>query len=248
MNVAEYCKLSSEAGYIEDLDYVTGLEVSLQDFLDYSEMDIDLKKHLVMKMLCRSFYGTYMAFFQDVDWFIRSFFEEYIADPNYPWMTSTIKEAAYMVLSNERPKQTISICYLFTTIENYTKYFLGFRPSLYNFGDPKRHEYLKLYNENRKNGVTLERAVEILQHQTLPISKALNEIEMDRIQRLQNRVSEDTWTRYRIGKRIGLARNPMLHGERIGFSEMGYYLLMIYILYYFHDPLTKVGSIGDKTC
>jgi hypothetical protein len=69
MNIEEYKILIKEKGveeypwfFIPDKDFIYKI-------IQYNEADIDLKIYLARLILCRSYYGTYTAWYQDVEWF-----------------------------------------------------------------------------------------------------------------------------------------------------------------------------------
>jgi len=210
----------------------------LNKFIKYSDTDIDLKMHLAQLILCRSFYGTYTAWYADVDWFINSFFAHYELDFIKPGLTNAIKEAAGMIISEDVfSKKIIGTTFMFGILEFYAKHKLGFRPLEYNFFDSKKKEYIKqIVPAVNKPDLTIKPAFEYLQKQTLPISKALNEIDNFTADRLSAAgIKSKDWTPHKIADRLSLARNPMLHGELHSFYDKGPYLVMLYILFYLHD-------------
>ena len=75
---------------------------------------------------------------------------------------------------------------MFGILEFYAKHKLGFRPMDYNFFDTRKKEYIKQLNpsfDTKKRDLTIKPAFEYLQKQSLPLSKALNEIDTFTIQR-----------------------------------------------------------------
>ena len=80
--------------FVPDADY-------LHQIISYDETDIELKIYLSQLILCRSFYGTYTAWYLDVEWFINSFFKDYEMDFVKPALTNAIREAAGMIMSEE---------------------------------------------------------------------------------------------------------------------------------------------------
>ena len=244
MNIEDYCKKANIAGFEERPLCNTGFEVSLQEFIDFDNTDIELKLYLNNLIIRRSFYGTYTAWYKDVEWFIRSFFKTYSLDIIKPELTETIKEAATMILSEEVfTKQIIGTTFMFGVIEFYIKYNLGFRPKQFDFFDFNKKQYIKAYDKKFNpeiNDISLSKALKFLQKQNLPISISLNEIDIHRKQKLESvGIESKRWTKYSISERISIARNSMLHGENHSFQSIGTYLLMIYILFHLHEQKSQ---------
>lgn len=206
----------------------------LNSFLDYDVIDSDLKLHLCKVILCRSFYGTYIAWIDDVNWFLNNFLKELNDDLIKPQLTMAIKEAGEMILSEDIfSKRIIGTSFLFGVIEFYAKHELGYRPSNFNFFDKSKKNYIKRYNPKLAD-FSIKSSFENLQKLKFPISAALNEIDSFTIKKLTTAGVEDrNWIRYRIADRLSLARNPMLHGEQHSFDDIGHYLLMLYCLFHF---------------
>lgn len=96
MNISDYKRAAVENRFEEYPDVNSGTELICR-FVEYSAIDRELEIYLAKVILCRSFYGTYTAWYDDVQWFIRGFFEKYPGDHIKPWLSPTIKEAAYMI-------------------------------------------------------------------------------------------------------------------------------------------------------
>lgn len=238
MTVADYKNIISENGFEEHPILNDGTAL-LSRFLNFSQTDIDLKIYLNKLILCRSYYGTYTAWYPDVEWFAKYFFLELQRDFIKPELSDTIKVAAEMILADEPfTKGIIGTTFMFGVIEFYAKYKLGFRPLEYNFFDKKgKKEYLKQLDLQNKNiDLTIKSAFEQLQLKELPISIALNEIDAYTKSRLSSAgIDSENWTVYSIGERLNLPRNPMLHGEVHSFYSIGGYLLLLYSLFHLHD-------------
>jgi len=235
MNIPDYRKIAFEKNFKEHPDVNTGTEL-ISRFVVYSDANLELKIYLAKLILCRSFYGTYTAWYDDVKWFINGFFEEYSGDNIKPWLSLTIKEAAQMILSDELfTKGVIGTTFMFGVMEYYAKHKLGFRPMDYNFFDKKKKEYVKKIDP-KKNDLSIRPAFEYLQKLNLPVSIALNEIDTFTINKLTEKdISSEGWRPHKIADRLNLARNPMLHGETHTFYNEGPYLLMLYILFHLID-------------
>jgi hypothetical protein len=134
-------------------------------------------------------------------------------------------------------KKIIGTTFMFGVLEFYAKYKLGFRPLDYNFFDARKKEYIKqLTPVVKQNDLSIKWAFEYLQKQSLPVSKALNNIDYFTIKRLSEAdIPSKNWTQHKIADRLALARNPMLHVELHCFYDKGEYLLMLYILFHLYD-------------
>lgn len=236
MNITDYKKIALERNFNEYSEYNTGTEL-ISVFVNYSDTDADLKLYLAKLILCRSFYGTYTAWFDDVLWFIKGFFSEYQQDHLKPWLSETIREASAMIISEDTfTKGVIGTTFMFGVLEFYAKYKLGFRPLEFNFFDKKKKEYVKQIDPKLKNDLSIKPAFEYLQKTNQPIARDLNDIDSFTIKRLTEReIPSEKWTPHKIAERLNLPRNPMLHGETHTFYEAGPYLVMLYILFYLND-------------
>lgn len=238
LNLAAYKILIAEIKFDE---YPTGFipeQGYLNKFIKYYDTDIDLKMYLAQLILCRSFYGTYTAWYADVDWFINSFFAHYELDFIKPGLTNAIKEAAGMIISEDVfSKKIIGTTFMFGILEFYAKHKLGFRPQEYNYFDSKKKEYIKqIVPAVNKPDLTIKAAFEYLQKQRLSHSKALNDIDTFTTGRVSaGGIESKEWTPHEIADRLTLARNSILHGELHSFYDKGPYLVMLYILFYLHD-------------
>jgi hypothetical protein len=238
MTISEYKNIISNNGFEEYPIYNDGTAL-VSRFIIFTEADIDLKIYLNKLILCRSYYGTYTAWYPDVEWFAENFFSEMQRDFIKPELSETIKFAAGMILADEPfTKGIIGTTFMFGVLEFYAKHKLGFRPSEYNFFDKKgKAQYLKQLDvQNKKMDLSIKPAFEQLQQKELPISIALNEIDAFTKSRLSSAgVHSKDWTVHSIGERLNLARNPMLHGEDHSFYSTGAYLLLLYSLFHLHD-------------
>lgn len=225
-------------GFIAHQDY-------LSDILNFNEANLELKIYLTELILCRSFYGTYTAWYRDVTSFINSFFNEFQGDFIKPGLSSAIKETASMILSGDVfAKKIIATTFMFGVLEFYAKYKLGYRPLNYNFFDNNKKNYIKeLAPSGKQRDLSIKSAFEYLQKQNLPVANALNRIDAFTQQRLsETPVKSSGWTPYYIADRLALARNSMLHGELHSFYDKGEYLLMIYILFNLYDFQDSVST------
>lgn len=232
MTINEYKELINDRKFIE-FPYVNSGTELVSPLINYSEADSELRIHLCKLIICRSFYGTYTAWVEDVNWFLTNFFLELERDLIKPHLTATIKEASAMILSGEVfTKGTIGANFMFGVLEFYAKYELGFRPTNYNFFDKANRNYIKKYAPKLFD-LSIKSAFSLLQEQNLPISDALNSIDQFTKDRLvEHGIPDKDWIRYSIADRLSLARNPMLHGEHHGFYGMGQYTLMLYSLFH----------------
>jgi len=231
MNIDDYKQLVLERNFNEYPDYNTGTEL-VSAFVVYEDTDPELKLYLVKLILCRSFYGTYAAWYPDVQWFTGGFFAEYQQDQVKPWLFETIREAAMMIMSEEIfTKGVIGTTFMFGVLEYYAKHYLGFRPMEYNFFDPGKRAYVKKYT--KRPDLTIKSAFEELQKTHLPVAIALNAIDTFTVNRLTEKgIPSIGRTPHKIAERLNLPSNPMLHGETHTFYQAGAYLVMLYILFH----------------
>jgi hypothetical protein len=219
MTIYDYQRLTVERNFNEYPDYNTGTEL-VSAFVKYDDADAELKQYLLKLILCRSFYGTYTAWYDDVKWHITGFFAEYRQDKIKPWLTGTISEAAAMILSEETfTKGVIGTTFMFGVLEYYAKHHLGFRPMDFNFFDKMKKAYVKQY-ESKKQDLFIKSAFEYLQKTKLPVAAALKEIDAFTVKRLiEKNIPSANFTPHTVAERLNLPRNPMLHGERIAFTR-----------------------------
>ena len=238
MTVTDYKNIISENGF-EEYPIFNDATALVSRFIIYPETDTDLKIYLNKLILCRSYYGTYAAWYPDVEWFARNFYSEMQRDFLKPELSQTIKFAAEMILADEPfTKGIIGTTFMFGVIEFYAKYKLGFRPMKYDFFDKKgKSEYLQQLDvQNKKTDLSIKPVFEQLRQKNLPISIALNEIDAFTKSRLSSAgIDSKEWTVHSIAERLNLARNPMLHGETHSFYSTGTYLLLLYSLFHLYD-------------
>lgn len=238
MNILAYKNLISGNDFEEHSVYNDGSSL-VSRFVEYGNSDIDLKLYLNKLILCRSYYGTYTAWYPDVEWFTSNFFLEYKVDLIKPELSGAIKFAAELILANEPfTRGIVGTNSMFGVLEFYAKYKLGFRPLDYNFFDKKgKREYLKRLDVSNKNrDLTIKSAFQQLQLKNLPIARDLNEIDNYTRSRLSEvNIESKGWNVHSIAERLELPRNRMLHGETHSFYDTGHYLLLLYSLFHLHD-------------
>ena len=100
MNIEEYKKLITTNGFDEYPSLNDGKHL-LSKFLSFKDIDIDLKIYLSVLILCRSYYGTYTAYYNDVKWFLEGFFQSFEGDLIKPFLTEPIKLSAELILSED---------------------------------------------------------------------------------------------------------------------------------------------------
>lgn len=238
MNIDDFKILIKEKKFEKYPRWFDGFSNYLKNIITYENIDLNLKCYLAELILKRSFYGTYTAWHNDVEWFIVSFFKEYSLDIPKPYLTNTIREAVNMVLSEETfTKGVIGTSFLFGVIEFYAKYKLGFRPHEFNFHDYEgKRSYIKKHYprfDTTKRDLTLHPAITLLINQNCAVSNALKRIDEFTVRRLtEAKIESRGWHKHKIADRLSLARNAMLHGELTSFYEMGSYLVMLYILFH----------------
>lgn len=239
MKVEQYKEKINELGFEEFPYVILGDEKNLGDIVDFDNADLDFKIHLSKIILCRCFSPTGgINFPTDPDWFISNFFRTYDDDLLKPWLTSVIKEANKMIMS-DTITSVIGTTFMFGVVEFYAKHYLGFKPNDFDFFDDNKKYYFKELNKNAKNvqqELSLGKAFRLLQQKDLPISHSLNDIDKHNTERLHEvGIEEGRWVKAKIADRLSLVRNAMLHGEQYSFYNTGKYLLMLFILFHLHE-------------
>jgi len=238
MTIDNYKQAISENKFREYPSRNDGTEL-LSRFLKFEDLDNDLLIYLNTLILCRSFYGTYTAYFGDVKWFLEGFFKNQEKDLVKPHLTGTIKVAADMILNGDTfTHSIIGTTFMFGVIEFYAKSKLGFNPMDFDFFNRKgKQQYIKNLNVRNKNvDLTIKSAFEQLKVSDLPIAMALDEIDDFTTTGLLNAgIPSYRWHVHTVADRLHLARNPMLHGESHSFYSIGSYLLMLYTLLHLYD-------------
>jgi len=94
MTIEEYQRLRDEYKYEEHLGFVTSTEPTLQQFLRYTDLDLDLRIYLAKVIILRHFGPTGGVLSPaDIDWFINAFIATYYTDHVKPWISGAIKES-----------------------------------------------------------------------------------------------------------------------------------------------------------
>ncbi|NOT73410.1 MAG: hypothetical protein HOP08_00680 [Cyclobacteriaceae bacterium] len=229
MNIEEYRTEAQKVGYREHLTYTVASEQSLESFLDYTNLDLDLKIHLSKVILCRHFMSTGETILPaDIYWFIRNFLSEFETDFIKPWISAAVKHTIEMIISGDTfSKQIIGTTFLFGVIEFNIKYRLGYRPEKYHTFDNYYHQqYRRMF---------LGPALNKLKKTNSLLACDLNEIDQQNIKALKlTGIAEKNFVITRMADRLTFARNIMIHGESHSFYNTGIYLTMIYILFHFH--------------
>lgn len=238
MTIEAYKNIIAENGFNEHPSLNNGKHL-LCRFLRYEDADTDLLIYLNVLILCRSYYGTYTAYYDDVKWFQEGFYQSQQPDFLKPHLTETIASAANMILNgNDFTEGIIGTTFMFGVLEYYAKAKLGFRPLDYDFFDKKgKKQYVqKLPVRNKNLDLSIDTAFEQLKSANLPVSLALDEIDEFTTTGLMGAsLHPHRWIVYRISERLSLARNPMLHGESHSFYSIGSYMLMLYSLLHLYD-------------
>jgi len=241
VNIQEYKSKIAQVGFGEYPYSIGDNPLALGDFLNFSELDLDLKIYLAKLIICRCFPPTGgIVWPQNPDWFIHGFLASNERDLLKPWFTGAIREAIEMIMSEKSfTKGVIGTTFLFGVIEFYVKHKLGFRPNEFDFFDEAKRGYFKTLYGNEKRApyeLGLKKAFDFLQERKEPISLSLNEIDAHNIQRLKEfGVEERRYTKAKVSERVSLSRNTMVHGESHSFYAEGEYLVMLYILFLYND-------------
>lgn len=233
MNIAAYHKTISETGFVEFPDSLSGDTMLVEKVIDYKSCDLELKTYLAEMILKRCFTPTHNCLDNDIDWFINGFQKDFQADLVEPWRTATIKKAIEMIMSdNIFTHGTIATTYMFGVIEFYAKCLLGWRSNGSDFFDV---EYHKKFRE-----MHIHTAIHKLKKIKSPLADSLNRIDRYNIELLKERgIDETRFVKARIGERLLLARNTMLHGEKHNFFDISHYLVMLYALFHLHHIQMK---------
>lgn len=230
MTVQQYKDEVAKNHFVEFPYFIGGNAQQLSDFVVFDLADYDLKIHLAKVILCRCFSPTGGIYFPfDADWFISNFLKTYERDLTKPWITSAIKMAADMIMSDDTfDKGVIATTFMFGIIEYYAKHKLGFKPLDFDPFDTD--------NLSKFRNTFIGDAISKLKKTKTAIGKSLTDIDKHNIARLKEfGITEQRFTKARIADRLTLARNTMLHGENHSFYDTGKYLLMLYILFHIHE-------------
>lgn len=135
MNIDDYKDKAKLFCYEEEKIVFSHPEEYLNDFIEYHRTNLHLKIYLAELIIFRHFMpGGAMILPQDVDWFITQYFSTYESDLVEPMRTKAIIAAKDMIMSEDVfGKETVGTVFMFSIIEFYTKYKLGFRPHKYDF-------------------------------------------------------------------------------------------------------------------
>lgn len=213
----------------------------LNEFINLDAADLDLKTYLAKLILNRNFPPPHGIIFfpADIDWFLAHFRSSFRNDLIKPWLTNTVGKTFDMIMNGDVfTDGIIATSFMFSVIEFYTKYELGFRPDQNNHND-----YLRQYYPDHKSiprMVSITTAFRLLQTKAtdLVIAQWLNEVDGQAAKVLQtfgyNPEIEKGW---KISDKVSTARNIMLHGETHSFHNTGKYLLVLYALFHYHRLL-----------
>jgi hypothetical protein len=169
MTINEYKEKVKMTRFVEFPHFLNVQEKGLSDIVNFDEADIELKIHLVEVVICRCFpIGGGIYFPTDSKWLITNFLHSYEINVPNPAITSTIKEAIRMIISeNVFTENVIGTTFMFGVIEQYAKYLLGYKPTDFDFFDKENHQKFR----------------------NLPIGQAINQLKKQ-IQNLLNHLSE----------------------------------------------------------
>lgn len=227
MTLPEYIEKRDEIGYEESPQVIFHDMPTLQNFVTFCEIDVELKIHLSKVLITRSIppsKGIYML--SDVEWFIREFFSTYEKDLIEPYRTSAIKSAVDMVQSDDTfGKLIIGTTYLFGVVEYYAKCFLGYN-AYQNSANTEKEKF---------KSMSIGQAFNKLRRSKHPIAISLNAIDNNNIEKYKSRGLYDKYEDcIRLEGRLTQSRNKMLHGWSHNDYSEGTLLVMIYILFHLH--------------
>jgi hypothetical protein len=236
MTIDDYIREAKGHEFIEFPGVIFGNETLLKDFVDFEKADLQLRIYLCEMIICRCFTTPAgIVFPADSEWFISNFFLTYKTDLIKPWVTSAIKDAVEMILSDDTfSKNIIGTTFMFGIVEFYTKHLLGYRPLEMDFFDERHKEYRKM---------TIGKAITSLKESDTDIGKSLLRIDKHIENRLkETEIIERRWVKYKIADRLSIARNTMLHGEKHSFYDKGELLALLYILYFLYDTKKQINE------
>lgn len=247
MTIAEYRNCIETNGFIEEPIAIWGGMVKLEDFVNYSEADIDLKIHLTEMVLKRNFspvdgHMVLMEQFWLSEQFLKSYKEDYVR----PWLTDTIREAMTMIGSREIfTKYIIGTTFMFGVIEFHAKYLLGWRPMEHDVFDNIHHDaYRKM---------AIGPAITKLRKTKFPVAKSLGKIDKYATEYIreanhrravsgQKKIVIGRWTMPNVAERLAFYRNAMLHGESHSNYSVGVYLCILYMLFHLCDEKGRASK------
>lgn len=232
----------------EEYPYAVNFYKPLDAFINFSEADLDLRVYLCKLILSINFsaVGGYQVYPRDLDWFLNGFRASFHEDYAKPWLAGTVKRAIEQIMEgNVFTDGIIATTFMFTVIEFYAKYILGYRPWEYNPSDPEQHAYIKAYYPPDKSvpkRLYLTTAFNCLQERAshFQISIWLNETDYQTGQLLLRYHSDlNAIKNYKVADRLREGRNTMLHGTQHSSYNMGKYLLMLYSLFHYQQEVIR---------
>lgn len=206
---------------------VNGEDQYLKDFLKYDELDLDLRIYLTRVLICRSVgigSGIYLP--DDTDWWIEKFQDVHIMNFADFTRTEAIIEAIKQIQSNESfGKCIIGTTFMYTVMEFYTKFYLGFNPLIDMFEKDKSN--LEKYRQ-----ISFSSAVIRLKKCQKEVSKEICAIDNFFKQKASSLGYEpEPFKNSYIAYRLSYYRNMVLHGENQFAHSEGTFLVLLYILY-----------------
>lgn len=233
MDLIEYHNVIAKSSFVEFPESISGETRLVEQVINYSSCDLELKTYLAEMILKRCFSPTNSCLGNDIDWFINGFGSDFQSDLIEPWRTPAIQKAIDMIMSkNVFTNGVIATTYMFGIVEFYTKYLLGWRHHERDFFDNKYHESFR--------SMDIGAAFIKLKKQKTGIAESLNRIDKYNIRLLkENFIAEERFIKARIADRLTIARNTMLHGENHSFYDISHYLVMLYALFHLHHLQSK---------
>lgn len=226
--IEDYQKKIKEIGFIEYPTVILGdLDQYLKDFLKAEELDLELRIYITRLLICRCLginSGVYLP--ADVDWWIKEFQRIHVGNIADFTRSEAIIEAIKQIQSDDNfGKCIIGTAFMYTVMEFYTKYFLGFNPLADMFEkDKTKHEQYQKIN--------FSSAILKLKKRNTEISKHLCAIDKFFKEKAEEFAYEpEPFKPSYISYRLSYFRNMVLHGQNQFVHSEGTFLVLLYILY-----------------
>jgi len=211
-----------------------GKITTLNDFIDFDELSLEVKIHLSSMLIRRSVgipTGIYLP--DDTYWFISRFVEEYIIDLADPSRHEAHKKALIMIMSEHAFSDCIiGTTYMYTVIEFCLKYKLGYKVF------PMCQEEFE--NNKKFNDMSIGNAYFKVKKANFGISRELHLIDehfKKKAQKMEYNAEE--LQNCQIQGRLNASRNKSLHGHYQFFHSEGTLLALLFILFHYCEAYEK---------
>ncbi len=219
--------------YPETIDGIN--DQYFKDLLNPEELGLDVRVHITTTLICRCVGingGIYLP--AGVDWWITEFQRIHLSNIADITRSDAIIAAIRHIQSEDSfGKCIIGTAFMYTVMEFYSKYFLGFDPLFDRFDN--NLEKIGKYQE-----VQFSEAIIKLKKQNLAISRELCKIDKFFKQKadimgLDLQLHNNSYLADRISKN----RNQILHGQNVFLHSEGSLLVLLYILYTYCHYIDK---------